>query len=274
MRSFGIERSVSPEDIRAVPHRLLHGLTAPVSPSRVFHTGAGMLSVRPVLVMGVIGLFAPSVVAQSSDVPTSPTADTIESASRRSSLPASWNRVSVWVGGAGSNGALIGKMPRSTIGAVGVRYHHRLAPAPGAPPDGLTYTYTIDVLPVVLLSVPPAVVPRSAVGRRVTVGDGVITYGVGAAPIGLRLNYRVAEPVQPYIAGSTGVLYFVDPWPDERGRRLNFTVEAGTGLQIGVTATTTLTVGYRYYHLSNGFRGEINPGIDAHFFHAGITVVP
>jgi len=227
--------------------------------------GLGLLSAQP----GAVHAMRPSPGEHVTD-------DSTKAApSATSRLPASWNRISLWIGGTSLNGRLIGKIPRSSLGMLGIRYHRRLAPRPESQQTrGLTYTYTIDLLPVVAVSVPNGTVPKTSLSNRTVFTDGITTYGVGIAPIGLRLNYRTDAPVEPYIAGSTGALFFHRSLPDGRGERINFTVDAGAGLQIGLTAKTTLSVGYRYHHLSNGFRGEINPGIDSHLFHAGLTIVP
>lgn len=201
--------------------------------------------------------------------------DSLGASDARSALPASWNQVGVWVGGTSLNGRLIGKVSQSTLGVLGVRYHRRLAPSPDARRDrGLTYTYTIDALPVVGLTIPDGTIPKTSFDGRTTFTEGVTTYGVGLSPIGLRLNYRTGTRVEPYVAGSTGAVYFFDSLPDSRGKRMNFMVDAGVGFEIGLTSHTSLSMGYRYHHLSNGFRGNINPGIDSHLFHAGLTVVP
>lgn len=160
------------------------------------------------------------------------------------------------------------------MGLVGVRYHRRLAPSPRSGTGGLTYTYTVDLLPAAFVSVPDGLVPRTSLNGDIVPIDGTATFGAGIVPVGLRVNYRTAGRIQPYIAGSTGALYFVHPLPDDQGERLNFTIEIGGGAQVALTATATLTLGYRYQHLSNGFRGAINPGIDAHLFHVGVTVIP
>lgn len=188
--------------------------------------------------------------------------------------PSAWNQVSLWIGGTSLNGQLIGKVRRSTIGMLGLRYHRRLSPAPNSRRAGLTYTYMIDLLPVVALSIPSGTVPQSSLSDETTFTDGITTYGVGVAPLGLRINYRTEGRVEPFIAGSTGAMYFLRAFPDGRGRRLNFMVDAGGGLEVRLTPATTLSIGYRYHHLSNGFRGAINPGIDSHLFHVGFTVVP
>lgn len=233
------------------------------------------LSLAWALIIGLLSLSAGPAGAHS--VPSAPSSwdDSLDTSTSAPPLPASWNRVSVWVGGASLNGRLIGTVPQSALGMLGVRYHRRLAPSPNARhSQGLTYTYTIDALPVVGLTIPDGTIPKTSFNGRTTFTEGVTTYGVGLSPIGLRLNYRTGARVEPYVAGSTGAVYFFQSLPDGRGKAMNFMVDAGVGLQIGLTSQTMLSVGYRYHHLSNGFRGDINPGIDSHLFHAGLTVVP
>jgi len=219
---------------------------------------------------------APSVsssVSSKPAFPRSPAARDTVGPSPASPPPSSWNQVSVWMGGSSLNGDLIGKVPDSAIGMVGLRYEHRLAPAPTTSSSGLTYTYLAEVMPVVVLSVPSGIPFRTS-GDEVVSTKGTTAYGMGVSPIGLRLTYqRASSRVAPFVATSTGWIFFTDPFPDARGKQFNFTVDAGVGLRIGLTSTTALTVGYRYHHLSNGFRGEINPGIDSHLFRMGVTVV-
>lgn len=160
------------------------------------------------------------------------------------------------------------------MGVLGLQYERLLVPAPPAPrPDGPTLTYTVDLFPVLLLSLPPGAVAIPPFNRTSSVQEqGLDTYGVGASPAGLRLTYRIAKRVQPFIAGSTGLAYFVRPVPSEWGKQLNFMFDVGAGVQVILTPDFLLTAGYRYHHLSNGFRGRINPGIDANLFYFGIAV--
>jgi len=62
--------------------------------------------------------------------------------------------------------------------------------------------------------------------------------------------------------------------PNALGRSLNFMFDLGAGVRVVLTPTLTLTAGYRYHHLSNGFRGQINPGVDANLFRLGVTASP
>lgn len=161
---------------------------------------------------------------------------------------------------------------------LGFRYHRRIKPSASKQldPSSTTLTYTADFFPAALLSIPPHTIPASHANP--TQGEvwqsGLQTYGLGASPLGLRINHRPTKRIQPFIAGSVGFIYFFRPMPDERGKHLNFTADAGLGVQVVLTSSTTLTLGYRYHHLSNGFRGKINPGVDANLLYFGVTLLP
>ncbi|PSQ98558.1 MAG: hypothetical protein BRD53_02125, partial [Bacteroidetes bacterium SW_7_64_58] len=66
------------------------------------------------------------------------------------------NTLSAWAGGSFSTGDLIGNIQRAQMGLVGLRYHRLLIPSPSkTKTGGPTLTYTVDVFPVLLLSIPP-----------------------------------------------------------------------------------------------------------------------
>ena len=189
------------------------------------------------------------------------------------------NTVSAWAGGSFATGGPIGNIQRARVGLVGLRYHRLLLPSPSkTKTDGPTLTYTVDVFPVLLLSIPPNTVAapfaREKPGPEESsvYQEGMDAYGFGVSPAGLRLTSRVAKRVQPFVAGSTGLSYFSQPIPNGLGRHLNFMFGVGAGVQIVLTSDLILTAGYRYYHLSNGFRGQINPGIDANLLHLGVAM--
>ena len=193
----------------------------------------------------------------------------------------STNAVSVWAGGSFATGRLIGNIRRARVGLVGLRYHRLLAPASPSPSfDGPTLTYTADLLPVLFLSIPSGALPslpsdESSPARMSSSRPQDRTaVGVGVRPAGLRLTYRPHKRVQPFVAGSTGLAFFDRSVPNALGRSLNFMFDVGAGVRVVLTPTLTLTAGYRYHHLSNGFRGQINPGVDANLFRLGVTVSP
>ncbi len=190
--------------------------------------------------------------------------------------------MSVWAGGSFATGGLIGNIQRARVGLLGIRYHRLLAPSPPNPtPSGPTLTYTADLVPVLLLSIPSSALPQlpadassTEEATPVLPSQELTAYGIGVRPGGLRLTFRAAQHVQPFVAGSTGLAFFNRSVPNSLGRSLNFMFDVGAGVRIGLTSTLILTAGYRYYHLSNGFRGQINPGVDANLFQLGLTMSP
>jgi opacity protein-like surface antigen len=185
--------------------------------------------------------------------------------------------VSVWGGGSVHPGGVLGKIPEGWVGLLGIRYHRLLLPrtALRADREAPTLTYTADVVPLASVSIPKGVASGTPVSTIQSVREtGLSTYGVGAYPIGLRVGVRPTAALQPFLAGHTGFLYLFDPMPDERGQQLNFAAGVGAGVRVALSPNMTLTLGYRYHHLSNGFRGSINPGLDANLLYVGLGVAP
>ena len=242
--------------MRPRPHALLRTNLLPILPAR--------LAVVAVLVS--LGAVAPC---------TAQTTDSLAPAP-------STNAVGVWAGGSFATGRLIGNIRRARVGLVGLRYHRLLAPSsPASISDGPTLTYTADLLPVLFLSVPSGALPPLLSNEPTSEGTAPASrsqertaVGVGVRPAGLRLTYRPEKRVQPFVAGSTGLAFFNRSVPNALGRSLNFMFGVGAGVRVAVTPALILTAGYRYHHLSNGFRGQINPGVDANLFQLGVTVSP
>lgn len=95
--------------------------------------------------------------------------------------------------------------------------------------------------------------------------------GFGLSPLGLRLNFRESQTVQPFLGTAVGFLYLDGPFPDERGKKFNYTFRTGAGIEFLINRGSSISIGYTYMHLSNGDSGEINPGIDSGFIFASLT---
>jgi len=131
------------------------------------------------------------------------------------------------------------------------------------------------VIPVLFLSIPAEAIPTPPpTAPPSTPPESLTAWGIGVRPAGLRLTFRSAKRAQPFIAGSTGWAHFTRSVPSAQGKSLNFMFDVGAGVRVVVTPALVLTVGYRYHHLSNGFRGQINPGVDANLVQLGVTVTP
>lgn len=188
----------------------------------------------------------------------------------------SGNVLGVWLGGSVYPGSLFGNLPDGHLALLGLRYSRRLLPHPSAPAHhGPTVTFTFDVIPASWLFIPEGTPPGSLSPLRPSLKErGLSTFGVGIYPVGLQVHFRSDQSIQPFVAGQTGIHYFLDPFPDLRGRHLNFAAAVGAGLRMAVVDGASLTVGYRYHHLSNGFRGSINPGLDGNILYLGLDLTP
>lgn len=180
---------------------------------------------------------------------------------------------SLWYSGSAGGGSVLGNIEKGRLQLLGLRYHHLLLPAPTqdrASYDAPTLTYTADLIPAARLSIPKDGAPGAYYARIPDSGTPLDTYGFGVYPVGLRLQFRNRSRIRPFLSGHTGLLYFFDRVPDDRGRRFNFAAALGGGLEIKLLSSLALTLEYRYHHLSNGFRGSINPGLDVNVLHLGI----
>jgi hypothetical protein len=174
------------------------------------------------------------------------------------------NEFGFWGGGSFSSPTFIGKTEETRLGIIGLRYARVLARG-----DNLALKYTVDTVPIASLSFPVFESAGPGLGFRKV--RKTIT-GAGLSPVGFQLNFRRRERVQPFAQGSGGFLYFGERIPDARGAQFNFTADFGGGIQWKTAARRAWTVGYRYQHISNGYRADVNPGFDANLFYIGFSI--
>jgi hypothetical protein len=167
------------------------------------------------------------------------------------------NEFGVWGGGSWDSPTFIGKARDARLALLGLRYARVLARG-----DNLSLKYTLDAVPWAVLSYESE--EPGAVRRRIT--------GAGLSPVGFQLNFRRRERVQPFAQASGGFLYFGERVPEAGGAQFNFTADFGGGLQVKTAARRAWTFGYRYQHISNGYRAEANPGFDANVFYVGYSI--
>lgn len=172
------------------------------------------------------------------------------------------NEYGVWGGGSFSSPTLIGSTERVRLGLVAFRYARVLARG-----ENLALKYTLDAVPVASMSFPvfetTGGVPRE-VRKTIT--------GAGLSPVGFQLNFRRRERVQPFAQASGGFLYFGERVPNAGGAHFNFTGDFGGGVQWKTGARRAWTIGYRYHHVSNGYRADVNPGFDSNIFYLGFSI--
>src|SRR5205085_4451842 len=171
-----------------------------------------------------------------------------------------WNEWGVWGSMSFNSTTLIGKTPDAKFGNIGLRYGRVLKTS-----KTVAFEWTIDVIPVAILS-NPRPVGMSSVFVRESI------YGFGAAPIGWKFNFRRNRRVQPFGQATGGFLYFNRQAPVDNSSRFNFTFDFSGGIQIVNSNRRSFTIGYKYQHISNGFTGTFNPGVDVQMVFAGFSI--
>ncbi|MBA3632664.1 MAG: acyloxyacyl hydrolase [Acidobacteria bacterium] len=179
------------------------------------------------------------------------------------------NELSVWGGFSPDSSTIItgtGRTEDARFGLVAVRYARRFNNS-----DKVNLKYTLDLVPAAILSNPDfRFVPTGANTFRIDEFRRR-SYAFGIIPVGLQINFRPRKKVQPFIEGSGGFFYFNKRIPNDIGTRFTFTADVGGGAEIRLKKGRAVTVGYKYFHLSNGNRGFQNPGIDNNLIYVGYT---
>jgi opacity protein-like surface antigen len=170
------------------------------------------------------------------------------------------NELMVWGGFSPDSSTAIkafGRTPDARFGIVSLRYSRRFNNS-----DRINLKYIADVTPLAVLDFH---VPFSSPPDRTT------AVGFGAAPLGIQANFRPRKKVQPYVGLSGGMLYFNKQVPGPLGTHFQFTANLDGGVEIRLNDKRAVQLGYKYFHVSNGNRGIINPGIDNNLFYVGYT---
>jgi len=214
-----------------------------------------------------VGEHSTANIAPSNQTPSSSSTDAIETGA---------NEFGVWGGGSFDSPTLIGSAEDARFAVAALRYARVLIAG-----RGLVFKYTVDAIPVATLfydsyiAIPTGIASDYRIERR-----RKSVYAAGLAPIGLQLNFARRRRVQPFASGSVGFLYFKEVipdnrsvvFPDERGAQFNYTADFGGGIQGFTGPRRALTFGYKYHHISNGFRVPVNPGFDSNLFYAGYSI--
>ena len=177
------------------------------------------------------------------------------------------NEWGVWGGISFDSTMLIGKSPDAKFGNIGLRYGRVLKTS-----KTVAFEWTIDVIPVSVLSNPRPEVTSARPGITITSLVRHSVYGFGAAPIGLKFNFRRNHRVQPFGQATGGFLYFNRQAPVDDSSRFNFTFDFSGGVQIVNSNRRSFTIGYKYQHISNGYTGTFNPGVDVQMVFAGFSI--
>jgi hypothetical protein len=177
------------------------------------------------------------------------------------------NEFGVWGGVSFDAPTWIGKTPDARFGNIGLRYGRVLAAN-----NSLAFSWTIDAVPVAVLAVNRFTIVPTGSGSFAVQRTRDHIYGAGLSPIGLKLNFRRSQTLQPFASGTGGFLYFSKDVPSAGAARFNFTFDFAAGIEIVRNSRRGITVGYKYQHISNGDRSPVNPGVDVQLIYVGYSI--
>lgn len=94
-------------------------------------------------------------------------------------------------------------------------------------------------------------------------------YGVGITPLGIWGRFARGNGTAFVTDLSVGAVMFDKTMPYPTATKFNYNITLGTAIEIPVANRSFLSIGYHLQHLSNGGRGDFNPGVAAHAIQLG-----
>src|SRR5882724_999025 len=252
-----VPQLVSKEQEMRIPHGFSHARSLRSFPNRIIQ----LIPISCLLVAILSGIVPAQVPNESSSAGSN-----TGSQSTSEGIQKRWNEFGVWGGISFDSPTLIGKTPDARFGNIGLRYGRVLMTS-----KTVAFEWTIDAIPVAVLSNSRFIVVPSG-SCFIFTQTRKSVYGWGAAPIGLKFNFRRNRRVQPFGHATGGFLYFNEQVPVAGAARFNFTFDFSGGVQIVNSSRRAFTIGYKYQHISNGYRASFNPGVDVQMIFAGFSV--
>ncbi len=180
------------------------------------------------------------------------------------SLGLGTTELGIWAGYSPNNPTLMGRKTDRPYFELDVQYARVLKTG-----DDWALKYTAELVPVAVIWQPPQgyIVDGTQSGPVDLPGKKKQVYGFGVTPVGLQVNFRRGSVLQPYVNVSGGVLYFDHQVPVEGSSKFNFLLSLGGGLQIWYGENQSMSLGYKYHHISNGYTARQNPGVDSNLYY-------
>lgn len=136
----------------------------------------------------------------------------------------------------------------------------------------VSYQYMFGVTPLAIFTrnevinpdyVSPTATPNVAPTMRET------TYGTGFQPVNFKFIFLAENRLKPYAQVGAGLLVTNKAVPVPRSTLFQLTGDFGGGLMYMLTPKKAVSLGYKYFHISNGnINGKINnPGFNANVFY-------
>jgi hypothetical protein len=128
--------------------------------------------------------------------------------------------------------------------------------------NSLSVSYTVAAMPAAVLIQPDeGNIPAHSV------------YGFAVAPVGFTFDLARKRRVHPFIETIGGIIASSEPIPENQpdASGLNFFFDFGGGIRWRVAERGALSLGYRFFHISNAGTTSFNPGVDNNVFYVGYS---
>ena len=137
----------------------------------------------------------------------------------------------------------------------------------------VTYSWAIEVLPINVALGNEVDNPRYVSGavnepRR----NRENTWGVGINPASFRFIFFPQYRLRPQLGAGFGVVRHHKRVPTVEGTKMNFQVDFQVGGQYMLKENKALNFGYRYYHFSNLYLFNFNPGYNVNMWFVGYSI--
>ena len=155
---------------------------------------------------------------------------------------------------------LIGTTSDRRFVAAGFGYSYRCWIWPG-----VSITYTGELMPAAILLQPAQYLPQLVPSHAV--------YGFAVTPLGFTADFGRRHKLYPFLETDEGIIASSEPIPINipGASGLNFLIDLGGGVRIKTGERHTISLGYKFLHISNGFTSAVNPGVDNNLFYAGFS---
>jgi hypothetical protein len=132
---------------------------------------------------------------------------------------------------------------------------------------GARMDYTADILPVAILTQPS----KTDVWGNPLTTDREHVAGLAISPAGLRMMWRDGKSIKPYFSIKGGLIGFTRKALSANATYENFTLQESLGAQFKLTDRWDFRTGFLFFHFSNGFIVNSNPGLDSLTYNAGLS---
>lgn len=146
---------------------------------------------------------------------------------------------------------------------IGAEYDRRIGHVLGA-----RFDWATEVIPFMILNQPK---DADFWGNALTTAQENVP-GISISPIGMRFLYRDGKKIRPFFLGKLGAAVFTQKALSQNATYLNFNIQAAFGVQYALNERYDLRVEpFQFFHISNGYLGASNPGMDQIGWRIGFT---